>query len=146
MTLQSNSKKNEREINIKSTTENLSIIREFIKKEALNSGLTQEAIGNMVLAVDEACTNVIKHAYKYSPDGEIAVKVKVKKSKFTIEITDKGAHFNPSAIPEPDLAEYHKQKKIGGLGMFLMRKLMDEVEYTSISGNRNQVTLVKYLT
>ena len=44
------------------------------------------------------------------------------------------------------MAEYHKQKKIGGLGMFLMRKLMDEVEYTSISGNRNQVTLVKYLT
>ena len=112
---------------------------------AQESGFSDESIGKIVLAVDEACTNIIKHAYKFSPIGDIFISIKLENSKFIIAIVDEGGHFNPNTIPEPDLKEYHKKRKVGGLGMYLMKKLMDEVEYTSLNENRNQVTLVKYL-
>jgi serine/threonine-protein kinase RsbW len=134
-----------REITVKSSTDNLAAIREFIQNSALESGFSQEIVSKISLAVDEACTNVIKHAYKFSPDREITVHTKLEKSKFTILITDTGDKFDPNLIPEPNLKEYHKQRKVGGLGMYLMKKLMDEVQYNTLSGNQNQVVLVKYL-
>ncbi|MGD8780774.1 MAG: ATP-binding protein [Ignavibacteria bacterium] len=139
------SKNFKKEIVVKSSTDNLSRVRDFTKSAAENIGFSQDAIGKIILAVDEACTNVIKHAYKYSAEGVISVSVNFKKPKFVISITDEGTHFDPELIPEPDIKEYHKQKKVGGLGMFLMKKLMDEVKYKNLSDNRNQVILVKYL-
>ena len=135
-----------RELSVKSATDNLAQIREFMKETALESGFSEDVTGKIVLAVDEACTNIIKHAYKYSPEGNIIISVKFADSKFEISITDEGSHFNPISIPEPDIQEYYKQKKIGGLGMFLIKKLMDEVKYSTLTGNKNQVILVKYLT
>lgn len=139
-------KKFERELIVKSSTDNLSLIREFTKTAATESGFPEDTIGKIILAVDEACTNVIKHAYKYSPEGEIILSVKFDNSKFTISITDEGARFNPGIVPDPDLREYHKQKRAGGLGMYLMKKLMDDVKYINLSENKNQVVLVKYIS
>ena len=135
-----------RELSVKSTTDHLAQIREFVKETALESGFSEDVTGKIVLAVDEACTNIIKHAYKFSPDGNIIISIKFADSKFEISITDEGIHFNPASIPEPDIKEYYKQKKVGGLGVYLIRKLMDEVKYSTLTGNKNQVILVKYLT
>ena len=135
-----------KELKVSSTTDNLSKIRDFIKSSAQECGFSDEAIGKIILAVDEAATNVIKHAYKYSPDGEINLQVKFEDNKFIVSLIDKGKHFDSSLVPEPNLAEYHRKRKVGGLGIFLMRKLMDEVEYKQIRKNKNQVRLVKYLT
>lgn len=132
------------EIVVKSTTDNLSVIRDFINEQAVKAGFDAEDINKIILAVDEACTNVIKHAYKFSPDGEISISTKIEKNKFVISIFDRGLHFDPNKIPEPDIVEYHKSKKIGGLGMYLMKKLMDEVKY-NISKDSNQVILIKKL-
>lgn len=134
-----------KELTVKSTTNNLAIIREFVENVARDSGFSKEIVSKISLAVDEACTNVIKHAYKFSPDREIKILTQFNDSKLTIRITDSGDKFDPNLIPEPNLKEYHKQKKVGGLGMFLMKKLMDEVQYHTLSGNQNQVVLVKYL-
>lgn len=134
-----------KELTVKSTTNNLAIIREFVENIARESGFSKEIVSKISLAVDEACTNVIKHAYKFSPDREIKILTQFNDSKLTIRITDSGDKFDPNLIPEPNLKEYHKQKKVGGLGMFLMKKLMDEVQYHTLSGNQNQVVLVKYL-
>lgn len=143
-----NSKPNKfhKEIVIKSTTDNLSIVRDFVKSTAEQSGFPDAVAGKIVLAVDEACTNIIKHAYKYSPEGKILVDISFHDSKLTISITDEGSHFNPDNIPEPDIQEYYKQRRVGGLGMYLMKKLMDEVKYSTLKDNRNQVVLVKYLS
>ena len=138
-------KKFEKELIVGSSTDNLSLIREFVKSAAEESGFSSEIVGKIILAVDEACTNIIKHAYKYSPDGDILINVKLDNSRFTISIIDEGMRFNPNLIPEPDIKEYHKQKRIGGLGMFLMKKLMDEVKYESLNDDRNEVVLIKYL-
>ena len=136
----------EKDLLVKSTTDNLSLVREFTRNAAAECGFPDESIGKIILAVDEACTNIIKHAYKYSPEGNIFLTIKFDDKKFTISITDEGTHFDPSSVPDPDLVQYYKQKRAGGLGMFLIKKLMDEVNYATLSGNKNQVVLVKYLS
>lgn len=138
-------KKFEKVLIVNSTTENLSKVREFTRKAAEECKFSEDTIEKIVLAVDEACTNIIKHAYNYSPDGIINLSINVHDDKFIVTIIDNGNHFNPELVPEPNIQEYYKQKKIGGLGMYLMKKLMDEVKYSTLDDNRNQVILVKYI-
>ncbi len=131
---------------VKSRTENLSKIREFVSSNASEAGFSKDEIDNIILAVDEACTNVIKHAYKYSPDEEILIEIKYNKSAFTVTIEDKGISFDPNLIPSPDLQKYHREHRVGGLGMYLMKTLMDEVKYISVPGKYNRVLLTKKIT
>jgi serine/threonine-protein kinase RsbW len=137
------SKLNKNKMEIKSRTENLASIRDFIKTAASEAGFSKEAIDNIILAVDEACTNIIKHAYKYSPEGRIVITLKPGKKSFTIEIIDYGKSFEPDLVPNPDLQKYVNQGRVGGLGMYLMKTLMDEVKYQSVPGKFNQVSLSK---
>ena len=132
-----------KELKVKSKTENLSVIRDFISTSAAEARVTPDVVENIILAVDEACTNIIKHAYKSFPDGELIIKTKSTQSRFIISITDFGNTFKPDSIPEPDLQKYYRQKRVGGLGMYLMKTLMDEVKYTSIPGKHNEVLLSK---
>lgn len=134
----------EKELKVKSSTDNLELIRSFTRSSALNYGFNDEIIDKIILAVDEACTNVIKHAYKYSPEGDIIINIKASNNKFTISITDYGKDFDPSLVPDPDIKKYYQQHKVGGLGIYLMKKLMDEVNYKN-TAKKNQVVLVKYL-
>ena len=135
----------ERKLTVKSRTDNLAVIREFISGTAKEVGFSGETIENIILAVDEACTNIIKHAYKSVPDGEIEIKINYRNKKLTIEILDFGNSFDPEKVPEPDLQKYYNLHKVGGLGMYLMKALMDDVEYISIPGKYNQVLLSKNL-
>ena len=92
---------------VKSQTENLSSIRDFVSTYAREAGINQEVIEKIILAVDEACTNIMKHAYKSFPEGEIIIKVKFDKHKFTIVIRDFGNSFEADKIPDPDLKKYY---------------------------------------
>ncbi len=132
-------------LKVKSKTENLSVVRDFISSAAAEINIPKDVAENIILAVDEACTNIIKHAYKYSPDGEIIVKVKPSLSKFVVSIIDNGLSFEPDSIPEPDLQKYYRQRRVGGLGIYLMKTLMDEVKYVSKPGKYNEVLLSKNL-
>ncbi|HKI77765.1 MAG TPA: ATP-binding protein [Ignavibacteriaceae bacterium] len=143
--LGSNSKHIIKKIVIKSKTENLSEIRNFISENAIEAGLKQVEIDDMILAVDEACTNIIKHAYKSYPEGEILIEVDYNNKKFTIKLIDYGTSFDPESIPDPDLQKYYRQRRVGGLGLYLMRTLMDDVQYISVPGKYNQVLLSKNL-
>ena len=138
-------KTKENKLIVKSRTENLSVIRNFICDFTSDMGFSTEAIDNIMLAVDEACTNIIKHAYKSYPDGEIIIKLESSGNKLIITIIDYGASFAPDSVPEPDLRKYYKQHKVGGLGMYLMKTLMDDVKYVSVPGKYNQVLLSKSL-
>ncbi|PID63215.1 MAG: serine/threonine protein kinase [Ignavibacteriae bacterium] len=132
-------------LTVTSSTDNLMKIREFIKTLALKIGFNEEEANKIILAVDEACTNIMKHAYNNSTKGRITIYVLSKNNKFTVSITDEGKHFNSNEIKEPDFKEYYEEKRVGGLGMFLMKKLMDEVTYSQPNEKKNKVTLVKYL-
>ena len=134
---------NNKELKVKSRTENLASIRDFISSNAVKAGLSEDQIDNIMLAVDEACTNIIKHAYNSFPDGELSIKLEYDKKKFTVAIIDFGKTFNPDTVPKPDLQKYYKERKVGGLGMYLMKTLMDEVKYISVPGKYNKVLLSK---
>ena len=140
-----NSKNITKRLVIKSRTENLSSLRDFISDNANNAGLSTDDIDDIILAVDEACTNIIKHAYKSVPDGEIIIEINYNARKFTIKLIDHGNSFDPESVPVPDLQKYLRQRKVGGLGLYLMRTLMDDVKYVSVPGEYNQILLSKNL-
>ncbi len=131
------------ELRVQSKTENLSEIRDFVSVNALDAGIPEATVEKIILAVDEACTNIIKHAYQHSPEGKIIIKVEYDKEKFTVTIIDYGNSFDPDKVPLPDLQKYYREHRVGGLGMYLMKSLMDDVTYTTVPGKYNQVLLSK---
>ncbi len=135
---------NSQSIKIESKTERLIDVRDFVSTAARESGFADEEVSKIALAIDEACTNIIKHAYNFDPAHEIAVTVKRDKKAFEVRIADNGKGFNPGNVPAPDMKEYLSHFRRGGLGVYLMRSLMDKVEYSILPG-KNEVRLVKYL-
>jgi serine/threonine-protein kinase RsbW len=133
-------------LKISSITDNLEVIRDFINNLAKKAGFNDEGADQIELAVDEACTNVIKHAYKFDTKKMLDISVFLDKEKMEIIISDKGSGFDISKLQVPDLEKYVHESKMGGLGIHLMRTLMDEVNYSFNPGKKNQVSLVKYLT
>jgi len=132
-------------IRFPSSTDNLEMIRDFVRKLALKAGFDDEGADHIALAVDEACTNVIKHAHEYNARRMMDISVRYTNHSFEVTITDKGKGFDPSRMPKPDLDKYMHEARKGGLGIHLMKTLMDEVNYSFNPGVKNQVTLVKYL-
>ncbi|MBN2365216.1 MAG: ATP-binding protein [Calditrichaeota bacterium] len=127
-------------------TANLEIIRDFVARIAQNMGFSEENIHRIELAVDEASTNVIKHAYKGAgnKDKFIMVEVTVHKDRLEIDVIDTGTGFDPEEIRTPEMDEYLKKMKRGGLGLYLIKTLMDKVEYKFKPGIRNRVRMTKY--
>jgi serine/threonine-protein kinase RsbW len=134
----------ERTLTIESRTERLIAVREFISGAAREFGFGDEDISKIALAVDEACTNIIKHAYKYDPNQMIAVSVSARNGAFEVAIRDSGRDFHPEKISTPDMKEYLEHYRRGGLGVYLMRSLMDKVEYDIRPGVANIVRLTKF--
>lgn len=132
-------------LKVASAPENLETIREFIHDIALGAGFDSEAAGQIELAVDEACTNVIKHAHNYEYDKAMELLVLLDTQKMTITITDRGLGFDVNNVTKPDLRKYIHEAKKGGLGIHLMRSLMDEVQFAFNPGIKNRVTMVKFL-
>jgi serine/threonine-protein kinase RsbW len=129
---------------ILSRTDSLVEVREFVDAAARAFGFSEEDIANIILAVDEACTNIIKHAYQYAVDKEIEISIFQSTRSFEVRIYDTGKAFDPSSIHAPNLKEHIGHKRRGGLGVYLMKRLMDKVEYSFHPGKRNEVRLIKY--
>ncbi len=128
---------------IPSRTDNLEIIREFVVGIARRYGFKDDAISEIELAVDEACANVIKHAYRYDDQHNIDITVETNSTKIAITISDQGLGFNPERLESP---QQRLQKHArGGLGIALIRKVMDEVSFSINPGRHNEVRMVKYL-
>lgn len=88
------------------------------------------------LALEEMVSNVIKHAYKDGNSHQICVRLEVGHDRILLVVEDSGPRFNPLELPEPDLDKPVHQRPIGGLGVFLVRKTVDRMEYERL-GNRN---------
>jgi len=133
-------------LTIPSQTEKLKLVRRFVTGAARKFGFSVDDAAKIALAVDEACTNIIKHAYKFAPDQDINLRISLKDGEFEVLITDYGQPFHPDRVKIPDMKEYLAHYGRGGLGMYLMKALMDKVEYRIRPGLKNQVRLVKYLS
>lgn len=134
------------QLKLPSDSSNLAIIRDLVTRVANQVGLDNDEASKIELAVDEACTNVIKHAYGNNANKVIDLKIQIDKTKLTIIVSDRGKGFDPSDVQVPDLNESIKSGKKGGLGICLMKTLMDQVDFDIKPGTKNQVKMIKYLT
>jgi len=131
-------------LKIPSQTDNLELIRNFIAGLAKKVGFDIEESNKIELAVDEACTNVIEHAYQHDENQDIDIAIKLDYNKLTVVVTDRGQSFNVEEVDLPDMETYLAELRVGGLGIYLIKTLMDEVDYRSKPGVKNEVTMVKY--
>jgi len=103
----------------------LSSVREYVKKLSQTAGFDVSTSNSITLAVDEACTNVIKHSYDNDPTQQIELNTEIRPGEVVFEIVDFGRKCDPSSFVPRDLGKL----KPGGLGVYFIRKIMDKVEY-----------------
>ncbi len=132
-------------LQVPSTTENLAMIREFASHVGAQAGLDESGVGKLELAVDEACANVIEHAYGSDVTKEVVVRAVFDDTTIQIVVQDTGRGFDPTRVPDENLKDLVRQRRTGGLGMQLMRTLMDEVHYEITPGVKNELRMIKRL-
>lgn len=134
-----------RRLTVPGRFEYLAQIAEFVTQTAREAGLTDDDVFHVEMAVDEACSNVIEHAYA-DKSGEIELSCAVPEyGRLEIVIHDHGDPFDPESVPEPrvgDSAGLDSMQE-GGLGLYFMRKLMDEVRFSFAPGHGNTLYMVK---
>jgi anti-sigma regulatory factor (Ser/Thr protein kinase) len=123
--------------------ENLDSMREFVCQAAQDAGMDNQECYAVKLAVDEACSNIIEHAYTGKEGEEIEITCDAADDRLTVIVHDHGRPFDPALIPYPDLTAELKDRPVGGLGIYLMRELMDEVHFEKLGEAGNVLTLVK---
>lgn len=118
-------------------------ISEFVTQAAGDVGLSEESVYAVEMAVDEACTNIIEHAYGGEGRGDIECTCQINGNKLTVTLQDCGRPFDPSSVPEPDVNAPLQDRQEGGLGLYLMHRLMDEVHFEFTPDSGNVLTMVK---
>ncbi|HET6350131.1 MAG TPA: SpoIIE family protein phosphatase, partial [Candidatus Krumholzibacteria bacterium] len=131
-----------RELTVAAEEGQLGRVRDFVVAVCEEAGFSPREVSNTKLAVDEACTNIIKHAYEGRREsGDITVVAEIDSGRIKIHLRDRGKHFDFSAVKDPDLDQYVETGRKGGLGVFLINRLMDGVEYrTTDVGNELVLT------
>ncbi|MDA3960952.1 MAG: ATP-binding protein [Planctomycetota bacterium] len=137
----------ERNIVISNDTAELAMVRDSVREGIESSGFPLKLCNRVTIAVDEAITNVIEHAFPDVPagKGKIDVVIRIDAKRFRIEMVDDGMlHFDPRKCDTVDIEQHVSSGRDSGLGVFLMRRIMDEVEYAFRKGGRNRLVMVKY--
>jgi serine/threonine-protein kinase RsbW len=130
-------------LHVPSSTENLALIREFVTTVGVQAGMSEDDVAKLVLAVDEACANVIEHAYGHDLTKEVMLRAHFDDEALHIAVIDTGKGFDPAAVPQPGLDQLVAEHKSGGLGMRLIKRLMDEVQYEIVPGQKNELHMTK---
>ena len=124
--------------------ESLSVFREFITECCSRHEVQKEAVFDLKLAVDEACTNIIEHGYKGMDPGSIILSFRIEPNRILVSITDFGHIFEPAEAPKPNVEAALEDRELGGLGLFLIYQTMDNIDYQS-SEDGNTLTFTKYI-
>ena len=130
-------------LTIKNDFHEVSRFSSFIKSVTEKIGIEKSLARQLRLAVEEAVVNVIEHAYPVDTEGDITIQVMYDSNTIRILITDYGVAFDPTAKEKPDTSLSVEDRQIGGLGLLLIRELMDSINYERIDG-KNVLTLVKH--
>ncbi|MDP2964436.1 MAG: ATP-binding protein [Pelolinea sp.] len=121
----------------------LNAIRKFFARAAEQAGLDQKSIADVELAVDEAASNIIDHAYGGEGKGEIECSYRVIPEGLEVILRDHGKPFDPEAVAQPDLTSDVCCREPGGLGLHFMKSLMDSVEFSFNGYGGNLLTMTK---
>lgn len=123
--------------------ENVPVAAKFVVEAAKEMGFDEQAVFHCQMAVDEACTNIIEHAYGNDEEkGTFKLILDMQDERLVITLVDKGRRFDPDSVPAPVIDPDPSKMKPGGLGLHLMKQLMDEVTF-SFEDNGNKLTMVK---
>lgn len=130
-----------KQMNVEAVVQNIDPVTEFIGEELKAHGCSDRALLQVAVAVDEIFGNIAHYAYA-EEKGDVNVRVDVKDGFAEIIFTDEGVPFNPLKSEEPDVSLSAEERDIGGLGIFLVKKTMDNLEYEYKDG-RNILKLTK---
>jgi serine/threonine-protein kinase RsbW len=123
--------------------DSLAAIGEFVASAAEAAGLDACAIYAVQLAVDEACSNIIEHAYGAEEQGDIECTYHIQSDGLTVVLRDYGRPFNPADVPDPDTKACLEDRPTGGLGLYFIRQLMDQVHFEFAPDSGNVLTMIK---
>ncbi|MGH9443748.1 MAG: ATP-binding protein [Thermoanaerobaculia bacterium] len=123
--------------------ENLPDLLRFISENCRRAGASAGEEFAVKLAVEEACVNVITHGYAGREPGPLSLEFSSEPGRFVVTVSDNAEPFHPEDLAEPDLTSAWDERAIGGLGWWLIRKMVDGVEYESKPGRGNRLTLAK---
>lgn len=132
-------------LKVPSRTEFLAVVRDVTRSMAEVAGFDRGAAEEIALAVDEAATNVIEHAYGGATDRVVELRYEDREEDLRVDVVDNGATIDPKAMPRVDLDKYVSDRRKGGLGVHLMSKIMDSVTFRR-SARRNVCCLVRHKT
>ena len=135
--------KNRIEMTIPADVRYLELAAGCIRKMAALAGFRDEEIANIELAVDEGCTNVVMHAFEKDNAQSYRVICFFDTQTFTVELLDHGKSFHADTVPEPDVHAGIEERKTGGLGIYLIRKIMDDVRYSRTPDGLNRLVMIK---
>ena len=132
-------------LRISCTRRNLKVVRDFVSEFLTGYALSEVLINQIVLAVDEVVANLIIHGNGEDESQYLDVRMDVRNQEFGIELEDTNhTSYSPNTYQEPDLQEYVRIGKKGGVGMMLVNRIMDRVEFTT-HDNHNICRLYKHL-
>jgi len=132
-------------LEIENKLDNLPVIANFVSDVLASLKTDPSTAYKVQLAIDEACTNVINYAYP-EEGGNLTITLELQADELVITVSDKGQPFDPLKAPPPDLDSDVEDRKIGGLGIYFIKKLMDEVSYRFSTGEGNCLTMRKKLS
>jgi serine/threonine-protein kinase RsbW len=118
---------------------------DFLDQACAEAGLSEEAAFAVRLAGEEACANIIDHAYKGSTPGPITLEVRCDGASAVLLVEDRAPFFSPADAPAPDLTGDWEHRRMGGLGWHFIHHMMDEVRHERLPGGGNRLQLVKRL-
>ena len=122
--------------------EHLDDIRGYVGQRARAAGFDEKDVYSVQLAADEAASNIIEHAYDGPSDASFELGCSFRNKRLVMTFVDQGKSFDFANVDRPDVTADLSDRKIGGLGIYLMHKLMDEVDY-KVTPSGNILTLVK---
>ena len=121
---------------------NLETIRRFVEESTLSLSADEHTAYGLVQAVDECATNIIEHGYRRRP-GTIDIKIDRVDETLTIVLRDHAPPFDPTGVPPPDLTRPLEEREPGGLGLFLIRQMVDHWQYRALPDGGNELTMFK---
>lgn len=122
----------------------ISRLYEFVEEVGNDFELSPDIVFNLNLVLEEAVVNIINYAYPKEEHESIYLSARMHEGSIVLVLTDTGKEFDPTAVPEADVTLSADDRQIGGLGIFLIRQIMNEVKYERIEG-KNVLTLEKKL-
>src|SRR5574340_174268 len=131
-----------RRLTVQGRYEFIPTITAFIEEAAQAAGLSEDEAFHCRMAVDEACTNIIEHAYGGEDRGLIEVTCNIESGVCSIQIVDHGKPFDPDNIPTPGIGNHLDEIRPGGIGLHLMRQMMDNIRFEFAEAH-NTLTMIK---